>query len=71
MMNSGSYLLSDYVLLGLTVGTLGVGLMTNRETTLSLHVNNLLDIQYSEPGYLGVDIPGMPRSGFAKLTQES
>jgi hypothetical protein len=33
-------------------------------------VNNVLGRSYSEPGYLGADIPSMGAAIFLKLTQE-
>jgi iron complex outermembrane receptor protein len=65
-----TYLLDPYYLVDLNVSSLDLRPIGRRLTTVSLHVNNLLNRRYSEPGYLGSDIPSPGVAVFLKLTQE-
>jgi iron complex outermembrane receptor protein len=65
-----TYLLDPYYLVDLNVSTLELRPFGGRLSTISLHVNNVLGRSYSEPGYLGADIPSMGAAIFLKLTQE-
>jgi iron complex outermembrane receptor protein len=65
-----TYLLDPYYLVDLNVSTLELRPFGRRLSTLSLHVNNVLGRSYSEPGYLGADLPSMGAAIFLKLTQE-
>jgi outer membrane receptor for ferrienterochelin and colicins len=68
--HGSAYTLPSYVLVDLTIRSLDLKLLGDQTTTVSVHVNNLLDQRYAEGGYLGVDIPGLPRSVFVMLQQE-
>lgn len=65
-----TYLLDPYYLIDLNISTLELRPIGNRLTTISLHVNNVLGRKYSEPGYLGADIPSLGTAVFLNLTQE-
>ncbi|MES1204651.1 MAG: TonB-dependent receptor [Pseudomonadota bacterium] len=66
----GTYLLDPYFVVDANVSTLEVRLIGNRLTKCSLHVTNLLGRKYSEPGYLGADIPSAGMGAFLNITQE-
>ncbi|MBN2715804.1 MAG: TonB-dependent receptor [Deltaproteobacteria bacterium] len=68
--NGKSYLLDPYFLLGAHVRTIGLTPFGNRETTVSLHGDNLTNSKYSHGGALGVDIPAAGPSVFLQLEQE-
>lgn len=65
-----SYTLPPYATFDANLRTLELRPFAGRETALSLHVTNLLDTAYAEPGTQGVDIPALGRTVFAKVTQE-
>ncbi|MBN2526849.1 MAG: TonB-dependent receptor [Deltaproteobacteria bacterium] len=68
--NRESYLLDPYFTLGANVRTLGLHLIGDRETVISLQGCNLTNSQYSHGGASGTDIPAMGVSAFLKLSQE-
>ena len=70
MRSPEAYLIPAYALVDVTVKTLNLEAIRGRKTVLSLHVNNLLDTSYAEPGYRGVDIPGMRRAVYYRMSQE-
>jgi outer membrane receptor for ferrienterochelin and colicins len=70
MENHGTYLLPSHVVLDFTIKSLELKLLQGKATVVSLHVNNVLDSHYAEPGALGVDIPSLGRSWFLRLSQE-
>jgi len=65
-----SYLLDTYETLGVNVRSVGLHLVGDAETSLSLHGTNLLNQSYAHGGALGVDIPALGRSLFLKVSQE-
>jgi iron complex outermembrane receptor protein len=65
-----TYLLDPYAVVDVNVSSLEVRLIGNRLTKVSLHVNNILGRKYSEPGYLGADIPSAGMGAFLNITQE-
>jgi hypothetical protein len=69
-MGGKTYLLDSYYLLDFNVSTLETRLIGKRLTKCSLHVNNILNRKYAEPGYLGVDIPSVGVGVFLNITQE-
>jgi iron complex outermembrane receptor protein len=65
--NDTPYTLPAYGLVDVTLSTLELGLLGDTtETRFALGVRNLLDAQYSEPGYGGFDIPSLGRRLFAE-----
>lgn len=70
MENHAAYLLPSHVVLDLTIKSLELKLIRGQATVVSLHINNVLDNHYAEPGSLGVDIPSLGRSWFLRVTQE-
>jgi iron complex outermembrane receptor protein len=66
----GTYLLDPYYVVDLNVSSLDLNLIGRRLTRLSLHINNIMNRKYAEPGYLGVDIPSLGIAAFLNLTQE-
>ena len=65
-----AYLLDSYYLIDFNASTLETRLIGKRLTRCSLHVNNILNRKYAEPGYLGVDIPSGGIGVFLSITQE-
>jgi outer membrane receptor for ferrienterochelin and colicins len=65
-----SYELDPYFVLGMHVRTLGLSLIGDRLTELSLHGENVLNTKYGHAGAHGVDIPGLGPSFFLRLKQE-
>jgi iron complex outermembrane receptor protein len=65
-----AYLLDPYFLLDFNVSSLEMRLIGKRLTKVSLHVNNVLNQKYAEPGFLGVDIPSAGIGVFLNITQE-
>ena len=65
-----TYLLDPYYLVDFNVSTVETRLIGKRLTKCSLHVNNILNRKYAEPGYLGVDIPSTGVGVFLNVTQE-
>jgi outer membrane receptor for ferrienterochelin and colicins len=70
VLNGESYVLDPYFVLGMHVRTLGVALLKDRTTEVSLHGQNLLGAQYEHGGTHGVDIPALGRSVLLRLKQE-
>lgn len=69
-MTTPSYFLAAYhhVDLGLNLKPMAVN--PELKVGLSAQVSNVFDAKYSEVGFSGVDIPGMPRVFWAKLNAE-
>jgi iron complex outermembrane receptor protein len=67
--NQGAYLLPAYALLDVNMRTVGI-LLAGRPLDLSLHIQNLLDTRYAEPGFRGVDIPALGRTVFLKVAYQ-
>ena len=65
-----AYELDPYFVLGMHVRTLGIALLQDRVTELSLHGQNLLGTDYEHSGTYGVDIPAVGRSVFLRFKQE-
>jgi iron complex outermembrane receptor protein len=65
-----AYLLDSYTLLDFNVSSLDLRLIGKRLTKCSLHVNNVLNRKYAEPGFLGVDVPSAGVGVFLNITQE-
>lgn len=62
-LNSGNiYKLGAYQIYNLTISTRRLRLFSIGETKLSFSIKNLLDEEYVEPGYNGIDIPGHRRT---------
>lgn len=68
--NGESYLLDPYFVFGLHVRTLGLELLRDRVTEVSLHANNLFGANYAHGGNYGVDIPAVGRVIFLRLKQD-
>jgi hypothetical protein len=49
---------------------LGVELLRERVSELSLHAENVLNTEYEHGGTYGVDIPGLGRTVFMRFKQE-
>jgi outer membrane receptor for ferrienterochelin and colicin len=64
------YTLPSYLLLDLTITSVGVELWKGHETHLLGQVRNLLGSHYVAPGYSGFDIPGLLRSYYFSLQQD-
>jgi hypothetical protein len=56
--NGSPYELPSYALLSLGVRTVDLSLLDDLPTTLSLKLNNVFNTAYSDPGFLGIDVPG-------------
>jgi outer membrane receptor for ferrienterochelin and colicins len=69
-LNGESYVLDPYFVLGMHARTLGLSLLEDRVTELSLNVQNLLNAKYEHGGAHGVDIPALGRSVFVRFKQE-
>jgi outer membrane receptor for ferrienterochelin and colicins len=65
-----AYLLDSYYLVDFNASTLEARLIGRRLTRFSVHVNNIFNRKYAEPGYLGVDIPSGGIGAFLSITQE-
>ncbi|MBN1755401.1 TonB-dependent receptor [bacterium] len=64
------YEVPAYQVFNFTISTVGINWIPLGETILSLSIKNFTDVEYVEPGYSGIDIPGSPRSLVLKLTKE-
>jgi outer membrane receptor for ferrienterochelin and colicins len=51
------YQLPAYIFVGLSLSTTHRTLFGDRETSLSVRVNNVLDRRWSEPGFGGIEVP--------------
>ncbi len=69
-MTSPSYFLAAYNHVDVGVNLKPMAVSADLKVGLSVQVSNLLDAKYSEVGFSGVDIPGMPRVFWAKLNAE-
>jgi outer membrane receptor for ferrienterochelin and colicins len=69
VLNREAYRLPAYVRLDLTIRAVELELLPESATTLSLHMENILDTQYATPGYRGVDIPNLGRALYMRLSQ--
>jgi iron complex outermembrane receptor protein len=56
-----AYSLPDYFMLGASLSTVGIKLLSGRETVLSVIGRNLLGTSAADPGFAGVDYPLSPR----------
>jgi iron complex outermembrane receptor protein len=65
-----TYLLDSYYLVDMNVATLDLRLLGKRQTKFSVHVANILNRKYAEPGFLGADIPAGGIGAFFNITQE-
>jgi len=65
-----SYLLDTYETFGFNIRSVGLHLLGDTETSVSLHAANVINQSYANGGALGVDIPGLGRSLFLKISQE-
>ncbi|MDD9947744.1 MAG: TonB-dependent receptor, partial [Myxococcales bacterium] len=68
--NGSSYRLPAQQLLGVHVRTLDWVWLTDRETVLSLHGENLLNSRYAHGGTGGIDLPTPGRVLFLRVSQE-
>lgn len=57
VLKTGAYSLDGYPVLALAIATRGWRPFLERETTLALSGENLLNWDYSEPGFGGIDVP--------------
>lgn len=64
-----AYYLPTYAIFDLNIRTLNLRLIGDRLTEISVKFSNLFNAKYSNPGNLGVDIPGMPFTFFVTLKQ--
>lgn len=64
------YRLSPYILLDLSVSSIGLQWWGHRETRLMGKVRNLFDAAYAFPSYGGFDVPGFARTFEISLRQE-
>jgi len=64
-----SYSLDPYFILGLNIESTNLKLFTEKESILSIKIENLLNTEYYFPGFSDFDIPGIGRSVILKLTQ--
>lgn len=69
-LNGESYELDPYFTLGMHVRTLGLSLLEDRVTEVSLNGRNLLNAEFEHGGTHGVDIPALGRTVFVRLKQE-
>ncbi len=68
--NRSMYYLPDYVLLNASLSTVGIEIIDNRETTVSVWGRNLLNRRVADPGFAGIDYPLSPLTVFVQLRQE-
>ncbi len=64
------YYLPGYPLWSGGVSTLGLHVLGNHETRLGLRITNILNRSYTEPGTLGIDIPGEKIGGMVTVEQQ-
>ncbi|HAN19238.1 MAG: hypothetical protein A2X13_09445 [Bacteroidetes bacterium GWC2_33_15] len=64
-----SYNLDPYFLVGVTLESMNLNLFNNKESIISIKMDNLLNSEYNYPGFDDYDIPGLGRSLIFKLTQ--
>lgn len=64
-----AYYLPTYAVFDLNIRTLNLRLIGERLTEISVKFSNLFNTKYSNPGSLGIDIPGMPFTFFVSLKQ--
>jgi iron complex outermembrane receptor protein len=64
-----SYSLDPYFIMDLNIQSTDIRLFTNKESIISLKIENLFNQTYYYPGFSDFDIPGMGRSVILKLTQ--
>ncbi|MGE0090374.1 MAG: TonB-dependent receptor plug domain-containing protein [Bacteroidales bacterium] len=64
-----SYSLDPYFIFDLNIQSTDIRLFTDKESILSLKIENLLNHKYYYPGFSDFDIPGLGRSVIAKITQ--
>ncbi len=64
------YALPAYGIVDVGVSSVGLEPWEDHETTVQVKVLNLLDAEYTFPGYSGYDIPGFERSAVISIRQE-
>ncbi len=69
-LNGGkTYKLGAYQIYNLNISTIRLRLLGRHETKFTLTVRNLTDESYVEPGYNGLDVPGMRRTVYLGVSQ--
>lgn len=68
--NLSMYSLPTYFILSGAISTVGVKLISNRETTISLIGRNLTSSKVANPGFAGIDYPLAPLTILLQLRQE-
>ena len=63
------YDLPGYSLLDIGISSLDIKLFGEQETRFTLKCSNLLDQRYAEPGFLGIDVPGLGRQIAVRMEQ--
>jgi len=63
------YSLPSYGLLDIGISSLGIKVFGEQETRFTLKCSNLLDQRYIEPGFLGIDVPGLGRQIAVRMEQ--
>jgi iron complex outermembrane receptor protein len=66
----GDYELPPYTMLDITLSTVGIELLDDRETVILVKGRNVLDVRGPDPGFAGVDYPLLPASVLAQLRQQ-
>ena len=56
---------------GFSISTQGRHLFGDRETSLALHVSNVLNQIWYDPGFNGLDVPAIGRTVFLTVVQSS
>ena len=67
--NKEDYSLPSYGLLDIGIASLGIKVFGEQETRFTLKCSNLLDQRYVEPGFLGIDVPGLGRRIAVRMEQ--
>jgi outer membrane receptor protein involved in Fe transport len=65
-----AYSIPPYVYTAVSLSTRGRRVFGDRETSLALRVSDLLNVQWTEPGFGGVDFPTLGRTVTFTATQE-
>ena len=67
--NDVDYDLPGYSLLDIGISSLDIKVFGEQETRFTLKCSNLLDQRYVEPGFLGIDVPGLGRQIAVRMEQ--
>ncbi|HIA12703.1 MAG TPA: hypothetical protein EYN69_11640 [Flavobacteriales bacterium] len=67
--NKEDYDLPGYSLLDVGISSLDIKIFGEQETRFTLKCSNLLGQQYVEPGFLGIDVPGLGRQVVFRMEQ--